>query len=96
MPRCELCGRAYKRKSIVPYWVPFENVCDRRNCRAAVADSVRAVQTARERNRPLVDAIARRHESAQHVAMGWRQDSMAEIDVVEGREWWATEVVKNV
>lgn len=92
--RCELCGRAYAQGAITPSWFPHNKICDRRKCRAAARDAVVAVYQAREDFGDLAGAIAGRHR-AQYAPFGYRTDTMAKIDVVEGRDWWATNVAKR-
>ena len=91
---CGLCGRGTAQKALTPTWYPHL-VCDRAGCRAAARDAVEATQQARESNSSLTGAIAERHD-AQVAPCGYRDDTMAKIDVVEERDWWANEVVKRV
>lgn len=91
---CELCGRGTAQKALTPTWYPH-TVCDREGCRAAARDAVQATLDTREHYDDLAGAIAERH-GAQMVACGWRSDTMAKIDVVEDRDWWANSIAKRV
>lgn len=93
--RCEYCGRATAQTAIVPYWFPYTDICDRRKCRRVVRDATEAVLDERERHKPLVGAIKERHE-AQGAPVGYRQDAMSAIDVIDEEDWWATNVAKVV
>lgn len=96
---CELCGRGTARRALTPTWHPHDTVCDRARCRAAARDAVVSTLQYRERNAPLVDAITSRQNVEYRnspAPVGWRSDTMAKIDVVDGREWWANEVSKRV
>jgi len=92
--KCELCGRPTARQALTATWFPH-TLCDRRTCRAAARDSVDAVTDARDKFGELARAIAARHDT-QASPVGFRDDAMAEIDVVDNEKWWANEVVKRV
>lgn len=93
---CELCGRGMAQKALTPYWWEHDTVCDRAGCRSAARDAVEAIMDARDAYKPLAGAIATRHDTMPVPSNGWRHDSMAEIDVVDGEDWWATNWAKVV
>jgi hypothetical protein len=90
---CELCGRGTATKALTPAWWPYTTVCDRARCRAAARDATQAIVDARDRNDDLQGAIGRRRE-AQMLPVGWRDDTIAKMDVVENSDWSVLEIAK--
>ena len=96
---CDLCGRGTAVRALAPTWYPHRTVCDRAGCRAAAHDAVVSTLQYRQRNAELVASITARQDGKWVNAptpAGWRSDTMAKIDVVDGEDWWANDVVKRV
>lgn len=94
---CELCGRGTAQKALTPTWWPYDVVCDRAHCRAAARDAVEAILDARDEYDSLAAEIGKRADPrVQAMPLGWRDDTMAKIDVVENEQWWANDIVKRV
>ena len=81
-------------KVLLPYYWTHGPVCARKRCQKAAEDALNAAIGAHDEWKGLAQAIASRYEKAQYAAVGWRQDSFAEVGFEE--EWWATEVAKSV
>jgi len=92
--RCDLCGRGMAEKQLTPTWWIHGPVCRRKGCKEAVKDAINAVEQSRDRLKSLIGAVAARKKE-QYAPVGYRDDTMAEIDM-SGETWWATEVVKQV
>ena len=96
---CEVCGRGTAQRALTPVWFTHETVCDRANCRKVARDAVVSTLQYRKRNADLVESITARQEVEYKnapIPSGWRSDTMAKIDVVDGEDWWANDVVKRV
>jgi len=81
-------------KVLTPHFWQHGPVCERKSCKLAALDALNSAIDAHEQTKPLAAAIASRYETGQHAAIGWRQDSFAEIGFEN--DWWATEVAKSV
>jgi len=95
MTRCPLCDRAFQRGVLCPVWWPYYEVCRRPSCRAAAADALDAIETAREECDELAEQIEQRHTDSPQgpLPVGWRSDTMARMDH-DDEEWWALAAAK--
>lgn len=81
---------------MTPYWYPYDTVCDRTGCRAAVRDAVEAIQQDRHRHKDLIHNIARRcDERTQPASVGRRGDAIAKMDVVDDSDHFVVQIAKE-
>lgn len=92
--RCDLCGRATRRKTLAPTWWPHE-VCERPRCRTAAREALIDLRQSRERFDALVQRVAIERGDHKALPVGWRSDTMAKIELIDRRTWWFNEVEKD-
>jgi len=92
---CELCGRGVVKKTLTPYYWPYDVVCERSRCKSAAEDALLALLESRETTDNLIGTIAGRRKE-HYAPVAYRSDTMCQIDIIEDGKWWANQVVKTV